>query len=1483
MKFLKRFIRWTIIIVCGLYMCLQVAMHVSFTQELAGKAVASVLKKAWDWDISIGRIQLGLWNRIIIDDICLKDKHDSTMLHASRLAAKLDILPLADGRVNIANAQLFGTQINLYQQRPDTKPNFQFLIDTFSSNDSTEGSGTDIHIGSLLLRRVNVRWEQQWKERKDSGTLDPAHLFLKDIAVTAHLRTLTQDSINLSLKRLSFLEQSGLKIDNISFNLAAGRHKGKIQDLEVNLPNSHLNIPSLVASCNPQSTDIHLNKCRMKDVSWATELRSTITPSDIKAIVPALANAHSPIYFSTTIIGSKGSINIPRLNISGVNKDLDMDMAVFIQDFTEEPQVTLDIKKLQLNADVQYYITREFLGKEQELSPIVTRLKSVGITGRIWASKSHQMCNLNISNHTGDIQLNAQRWDNNDFKASIDIPKLETSKLLSDNNSSPLEEISIEADIHGTLKDKYGKPELLANISLPYFSVDGKLFKDGKITGHWIQECLSVETDIKDLGGTLSARMTWDRKHYHVEGDIQMDRFQTERLGLEKKFAGKCVSINADVDATAKTLDDLEGSINIKDFCMSNTNGDTVFVEPFDITISTFFNTPQRKVNIDSKALRLNASGQFKFSTLAHTVQNALHMQLPDLIPKKNIGKDTNDLLFDITVQDTVLIRYLANKNVRIPMCASIHGEIYGAKLLKLHADIPQLFIGNEHLRNSVLDIDGSQRMLNAKIITEREQKLGFVTLNLQATASDNRLRTILGFDNNRLPKMQGEADITTLFSRLNSGELNINTWIAPSNIIVSDTLWRIHPTTINFCNKTISIDNLRISQSPQRGVNVSGRLSESVEDSLVLRLQHINVEYIMDLVNFHSVDFSGYATGNAVACKLFSQPEALANIRVEDFRFNNAPLGTLQADAAWGDEPHMLQLDARISDPSNKHLSRIAGGFNIGDKSREDGLDLEINTKRFNLAFINKFTEDIFDNIQGRTSGYCRLFGPFNAIDIEGEMMIDNMQLTLPMLGTTYYARHDSVHITPGHFSVHATLHDSPAINAGRTTDNKEHTALLDGVLNHDKFKNLSYDFDVNARNFLAYDQKEFGESSFFATCFVSGDIGIRGIPGRLTVDVNATPEAGTTFNYNVSTPATLTESNFITFFDTDSIKRHKVTDATQNDRSDIASSSDVFLNFNLQITPDANMKLLMDPKSGDMIELQGNGRIMAKYHNKGRFNIYGTYRIHDGQYRLSLQEIIRKDFRFKPNGTITFGGDALKAGLNLKAVYSVPGVSLDDLTSRSLGFSKTKVDCIMNLTGTAEYPAVAFDFDLPNATEDERQMVRSIVSTEEERNMQAIYLLGLGRFYNVNANSADQSSAAINSLVSSTLSSSINQFISNAVGNSKWTFGANLKTGDDGWRNMDVEGMIGGSLFDDRLRLSGNFGYREKYYTQRNFISDVTVEYLLTKNGSISVKAYNQANDRYFVQSSMNTQGIGLLFKKDFNRFSELFLWLHPKTRKK
>ena len=119
------------------------------------------------------------------------------------------------------------------------------------------------------------------------------------------------------------------------------------------------------------------------------------------------------------------------------------------------------------------------------------------------------------------------------------------------------------------------------------------------------------------------------------------------------------------------------------------------------------------------------------------------------------------------------------------------------------------------------------------------------------------------------------------------------------------------------------------------------------------------------------------------------------------------------------------------------------------------------------------------------------------------------------------------------------------------------------------------------------------------------------------------------------------------------------------------------------------------------------------------------------------------------------------------------------------------------------------------------------------------------------------------------------LNQIMSNALGGTGWTFGTNLRTGEVGWERLDVEGLISGKMLSGRLLFNGNFGYREnKNRTGKGyFIGDFELQYRLSKHSPFMLKAYNQANDRYFTQSSLNTQGIGIKFQRDFTRFKEIF----------
>jgi hypothetical protein len=265
-----------------------------------------------------------------------------------------------------------------------------------------------------------------------------------------------------------------------------------------------------------------------------------------------------------------------------------------------------------------------------------------------------------------------------------------------------------------------------------------------------------------------------------------------------------------------------------------------------------------------------------------------------------------------------------------------------------------------------------------------------------------------------------------------------------------------------------------------------------------------------------------------------------------------------------------------------------------------------------------------------------------------------------------------------------------------------------------------------------------------------------------------------------------------------------------------------------------------------------------------------------------MTIQNVINRSFDFQRGSSIAFSGDPYNAVLNMQAKYTLNSVSLSDLNiGNSFSSNNIKVDCLMDITGSPKSPVVTFNLDPHTNNAEVRQMIFSLINSEEELNQQVLYLLSVGRFYAQGNNNAsaqetrtNQTSLAMQSIVSGTLSQQFNNVLSKMVKNNNWNFGANISPGDDGFYNAEYEGMLNGSMLNNRLLFNGQFGYRDNATTaNQEFIGDFDLRYLLLPNGNLAVRIYNQTNDRYFTKNSLNTQGLGLILKYDFNTFSTLF----------
>jgi len=1002
------------------------------------------------------------------------------------------------------------------------------------------------------------------------------------------------------------------------------------------------------------------------------------------------------------------------------------------------------------------------------------------------------------------------------------------------------------------------------------------------LIGGYNKGVITSNLDINDphleaqIDATLSDKNISDNKLNNIKLHALISKAVPSALHITDKWGNATISGQLEADLAARNLNDAEGNIRLSHFHITATDEHPGYSLD-NLNITTGKENGIHYLTVKSDFADAELRGQFDYSTLAASLTNLVKSKLPTLpgLPATST-KANNNFVMRLMVSKSDWLNRLLGVNLHINQPISLQARVNDfTSELYLNGDLPSFAYNGSWYSDGFINISSPADTMRCNVSIQKLMDNGqHLDLGLSAHAANNNLTTSLIWDNHDdTERMSGQLNtIMQLYHNVaNKPEAHLR--IMPSHIILRGEGWDVEPSDILYSDKFLLVDHFSVQHGKQH-IIVDGIASKNETDSLTVDLREVEVGYILDLVNFHSVEFSGKATGKAQASSLFDEFKANADLIVDEFKFEQGRMGVLHAKANWNNEAEQIDIHA-VANDGPEAQTRINGYVSPVHNT----IDLAIEADGTSIEFMHNFTKSFLSSITGHGDGLARLSGTLDNINLTGQLVVDG-EATVTPLNTTYKLVRDTVVMIPDEIELHNM----------RIIDALGNEGTLYGGIHHEHLTNLSYDLFVRADNLLAYDFNDFGESTFYGTVYASGDVSISGHGNDVIINCNVTPQPGTVFVYNAASPDAISNQEFITWEQpskaSTSVKTGTANQAgTENSRAD---DTDIYINFIINANPSAAVKLLMDENTKDYITLYGNGALRASFHNKGSFNMFGTYTVDHGTYGITIQNIIKKNFTFNRGGTIVFGGDPYQAALNLQAVYTVSGVSLSDLNiGNSFTNNTIRVNCLMNIGGQPAQPQVDFDLEMPTVNADEQQMVRSIINGQQEMNQQVVYLLAIGRFYNQGANNSgtnertDQTTLAMQSFLSGTLSSQINTLINQFIKNDNWNFGANISTGNEGWHNAEYEGIINGRILNNRLLINGQFGYRDNAtHANPSFIGDFDVQYLLYPNGNLALKVYNQTNDRYFTKSSLNTQGIGLIMKKDFNGIRDLF---SSKKRKK
>ena len=1419
---------WTLIV---LYLLLIVLMHLPSVQTFLGKEVAEALADKFGTKVEVGKVNLGFFNRIIIDDVMMYDQQGDSLIYASRLSAKIDYMAATQGKISVSSAQIFGLRANLYRQTAKSPANFQFVLDSLASKDTTQHKPLDLHIGSLIIRRGAIAYNQRDVAPR-SGIFSPQHIRVSELSSHILLNHVTDNSIDLLLKKLSFKDESGFKLQSLHFKLQADRQKATLKEFRLLMPRSELVLDDLKATYRFEGKRFIPESLHFEGGIQ----QSKITFADVASLVPALRHFDDAVFVSSRFSGTAKSISVPSLNLRTGSGSINLQARGSYSHASSHPAWNADIANLNLSpAGVEFLA--ENLGSKVKIPKEIQRLGTIHLTGKAKGYEKVLSAKGNIETDAGNISLQAVKNDDR-IKASVDTRGVNLGRIL-DNRK--LGTVVAKIDAHGSMKHIFAK----GNIAR---------FDYGNYDFHNIE--IDGDYDMKALRGTAS--IADPNVNLSVKGDYHL--------------GSRLYALDAAINHLRPTV--LGMKMHDPSYSLDN------------ISISANNKGKEGHLDVEAPFVSLYARGQYDLTTIYGSIMRLVADKLPT-IPgiSKHAAKGYNDFTLQANITSAEVLQRMFGLPLSLSLPVHINGNISDAeKNVNLYINAPNFSWDGSafHDANIELNTIGDSLRMEARISQGLPYEKAPV-YRLRAAAADNNLSTLLYYANqsSKLP-ITGKIDARTQFFTSDNGATGVHVTVNPSEIMLGEKKWLLNPADIIYRKNELTVDMLNFSHGDQH-IIINGKATPQATDSIVADLKDVDVAYILNLVNFHSVDFAGKASGKAVVKSIFQTPEAYANLDVKDFVFENGPLGTLHAKAAYDNQEGQINIDATAED-GPEHLTVINGYVS----PKRNYIDLGIEAHNTSLKFMENFCGSFLNNVEAWCKGKLNVVGDLKNINLVGDVVAHG-RMHMKQLGTDYTFNHLRAHAIPDDIQF-----EGDSIYDSHYNGKHSHFALIRGGIHHKHLTRLSYDLDIDANNFLGFDTHEFGDDTFYGTVFATGTVGIHGKSGETIIDIDATPEPHSIFVYNVASPDAISAGSFIHWNDaTPYIYRPYSPDNDKNKKKDSSSnfSSDMRINFLVNTNPNLTLKLMMDDQTGDYITLNGNGVIRANYYNKGGLDMFGNYVVDHGQYKLTIQNIIKKDFDFQPGGTIAFGGDPYNAPLNLQAKYTVNGVPLSDLNiGRSFSSNNIRVDCLMDITGTPGAPKVDFSMDLPTVNSDAKQMIYSVINSQEEMNQQVLYLLGIGRFYtqtknnqtSEDASQQSQTSLAMQSLLSGTISQQINNVLSSFVNSSNWNFGANISTGNEGFNNAEYEGILSGRLLNNRLLFNGQFGYRDNANATQSFIGDFDLRYLIFPNGNLSIHVYNQTNDRYFTRNSLNTQGVGLIMKKDFFNLRDL-LGIKKKSKDK
>lgn len=1468
-------------VILALLASLYAAIRDVSVQSIIARSAAGFVSKSFNTDVKINTFYVTPDLELHFSDLQINDLEQYPMLKIDEFKTSI-AFDFPFDKIRLKEVFLKNAMFKLVTYEGNEMSNLAEMLSQLPENQSVKNSDNELNliVDKILVDNAHfVLWNQN-RDQLERKSMDYKHLDFDSINLDLHNFEYRSDTITGFIKDLKGKERCGADLKSFSASVLFCPTDINMGNLLVDLNDSHLDM----------NLEFKLNDLADFDtfedsVLIISNIRNTrIRLDDIKYWAYIMRKMPNDVVLNTDFYGPVNNFKLNNLDLSfGECSNIRgfMSMQGICHD-TGESYWIMDFPTVETSYDdlVNFYIPSSSITipMPEMLEPMGNVTLSVDYRGTPKNFDIKTNVNTEIGNVKADLLMRAYDYEKPQYFATVVADNVDVARLL--DSSTPFE-VTMSADINGEGFDEK-TADFMSILKFKSLKYNENKFSNFVVNASMKDEILRASTDIanKNVNLKLAASSNFKYKKPLISAVADIREANLNNLHLIDTDSVIIVSTNLDGSFSGFNLDDLTANFKL-DSTTVRKGDDDYYMDYFVASLTEDHGFKSADISCDF--FDFQADGIIHHNSFINAMKNSLlkHVHIYEIKKSKGLyDVEKQEFALKLDLKDTKTLTRFFMPQLHIASGTSLtatyttgdsnHGQTLESPEVRLN----NLIFRDIEVRNT-MESDGISCDLYIGDVIFKDSTetnpdvMGFENFALIAKASNDTVDFWLKWDDDRQVN-HNKADIKSRFVPYEKGGGLCA--FESDTVILRDTLLELNNDAfINFTNEKTFVHNIGFHSKSQK-LTANGFYPKYDNDTLCVSLKNLDLSDIDFLFADKDLSFAGDINGDFRVCGLKGHPMFNSDLEISDLYINDNDVGDVVINSDWLNSDNSIYVESAIY--SNNIENQGFKTFDLNGKYfpmlKDNNLDLKLAVNGFKLNSVTPFVSSVIDRMDGEIVGNIDVVGSLKKPVLDGDVMFKDAGCQINYLNT-YYKINNTVHLNENKISVDNL----------QLTDTLGHIAFANGEISHNYLRDFDFNIRLRCSDFVAMNIPVEKASGFYGSAVADGDVVIKGPINDIALNIDVRSRKGTEINIPISS-TTSVDDNFIVFVQNDS-----AIDTMDEFVPQVKETSNLTLDLKADVNTDATLRIFL-PSNMGMIQATGTGNVNLGM-KQGDLTLNGNYVINSGLFAFRLQ-VVNRNFNIRNGGTIHFNGDPTDADIDIVSTYRTK-VSLKSLGS-SIAVDTTinntiNVDCILHLRDKLMNPTITFGLELPNAKDDIKSAVFSVIDTTNQAVMaqQVLSLMVIGMFANTgNTNIADIGSTAYYGVITSQL----NNWLSSLSKN--FDIGVNYRPNNT-MTNEEIEVAMSTQLFDDRLTIEGDFGVvrgnNNVTNNANNIVGDVDVSFKLTNR--LSVKAYNHTNvnNNYatynlFESMSDYTQGLGISLSQSFDKFSEIFL-KHNKDKHK